>query len=241
MHRIEYERMAALEGTMWWYRALHDRIIAAVEAGGLLDGDPLLDAGCGTGGLLARLSAARPGLVLLGLEYDAEAADMARAKTSAPISVGSVHAIPHPDGHLAAIISADVLCHAAVEPTAALAEFHRCLRPGGLLFLNLPAYAWMASAHDEHVQNVRRYSRSQAIELVTAAGFDTVKAGFWNSLLFPLMLAHRIGTGRSSAESDVHAFPDWQNQLFLATTAFERRIGLRLPFGGSIWVSARKP
>ena len=52
----EYHLMDAVEDGMWWYRALHTRVLQAL-------GRPrgrVLDAGCGTGGFLARLKAAWP-------------------------------------------------------------------------------------------------------------------------------------------------------------------------------------
>src|SRR5262245_47224493 len=181
--------MAACEATMWWYRALHDRIIELVSAAP--SGAALLDAGCGTGGCLARIEAARPDLSLHGLEYDAGAALTARGKTIAAIAVGSVHAMPYPADTFDVIVSADVLCHARVDPGAALAEFCRCLKPGGLILLNLPAFAWMLSRHDRDVHNVRRFTRPESRRAVVAAGFADVAAGYWNGLLFPLMAARR--------------------------------------------------
>lgn len=248
MERVEYHRMAMLETTMWWYRALHMMMLERLSAAGLAPGSRLLDAGCGTGGFLARLAGQRPALQLSGLEYDAEAAGLARGKlgqdpAGGAIEVGSVNAMPYADAGFDAVVSADVLCHAGVDPAAALAEFRRCLRPGGLLLLNLPAYQWMASAHDAHVHNARRYTAGQARAMVAAAGFIEVRAGYWNSLLFPLMLLHRLSVGNQQNGSDVRPFPAWQDRLFFTVTAIERqlaRIGLRLPFGGSVWVQARK-
>lgn len=244
MERAEYHRMAALEDTMWWYRALHAGMIDRLDHSALPPGAPVLDAGCGTGGLLARLARARPDLALAGLEFDPEAARLAQAKTGLAVIVGSVNAMPYDDGSFQAIVSADVLCHAGVQEDAALAEFRRCLRPGGRLLLNLPAYQWMASAHDAHVHNARRYTARGAHRLVMAAGFTSVSTGYWNSLLFPLMLLHRLVAGRGQAESDVRPFPAWQDRLFFSVTAVERRLfgpGAGLPFGGSVWVWASKP
>jgi SAM-dependent methyltransferase len=249
MERVEYHRMAMLEATMWWYRALHARLLDRVGRLALPPGARLLDAGCGTGGLLARLAAMRPDLDLQGLEYDAEAAGLARGKLlgrdPARLQVGSVNAMPYPDQQFDVIVSADVLSHAAVDETSALNEFHRCLKPGGTLLLNLPAYQWMASAHDVHVHNKRRYTLGLARSRVTAAGFAAVTGGYWNSLLFPLMLLHRLTAGTGSGEgSDVKPFPAWQDRLFYAVTVVEQRlagIGLQLPFGGSVWIEAKKP
>lgn len=249
MERVEYHRMAVLEATMWWYRALHAHLLGRIDRLALPPGARLLDAGCGTGGLLSRLAAARPDLDLQGLEYDAEAAALARAKLPgrdpAKLQVGSVNTMPYPDGYFDLVASADVLCHAAVDEPAALAEFLRCLKPGGSLLLNLPAYQWMASAHDAHVHNKRRYTLSQARDRLAAAGFTAITGGYWNSLLFPLMLLHRLTAGQGQqGGSDVKPFPAWQDRLFYTVTAVERQladIGLRLPFGGSVWVEAKKP
>jgi ubiquinone/menaquinone biosynthesis C-methylase UbiE len=52
----EYERMDRVEAELWWYRALHARLIAALRG---VRGK-VLDAGCGTGGFLAALAQARP-------------------------------------------------------------------------------------------------------------------------------------------------------------------------------------
>lgn len=243
MERSEYHRMAALEDTMWWYRALHAGLIDRLGRAGLPRGASILDAGCGTGGFLARVREARPDLVPNGLEYDAEAAAIARKKTGLPVEVGSVNAMPYADGAFDAIVSADVLCHAGVHESAALAEFRRCLKPGGVLMLNLPAYRWMTSAHDAHVHNARRYTASGAAQLLEGSGFVVIRRGYWNSLLFPLMVLHRMVAGRASQASDVRPFPPWQDRLFSAAMAVEQGLetaGLGLPFGGSIWIWARK-
>lgn len=249
MERVEYHRMAMLETTMWWYRALHAIQIDRLAAAGLPAGARVLDAGCGTGGFLARLSAMPTGWSLAGLEFDPEAAGLAREKSSQaghwPVETGSVNAMPYPERSFDAVVSNDVLCHAGVDEAAALAEFRRCLQPGGLLLLNLPAYQWMASSHDAHVHNARRYTAGGAVALLRAAGFAVERSGYWNSLLFPLMLLHRVlaKAGTEQEGSDVRPYPAWQEKLFFAVTTVERhlaRIGLQLPFGGSVWIQARK-
>jgi SAM-dependent methyltransferase len=202
----------------------------------------LLDGGCGTGGTLQRISTEIPGLQLFGLEIDPKAAQLARDRFGAMVAVGSVERMPYGDATLEAIISLDVLCHAGVSPERSLAEFGRCLRPGGFLFLSLPAYQWMLSGHDIAVSNSRRFTRS-GLRRVLAEGNLVIEAdGYWNSLLFPLMASHRLLT-RSVADSDVRPFPAWQERLFGAALGFEaklRQAGLALPFGGSVWVRCRR-
>ncbi|WP_430395646.1 class I SAM-dependent methyltransferase [Ferrovibrio sp.] len=244
MQREEYRRMAALEESMWWYRALHAGVLQRIQRLGLVAGSRLLDAGCGTGGFLRYLKLSGLPVLPQGVEYDAEAAAVARDKTGLPVAVGSVNSLAYAEGSFDVVVSNDVLSHAAVDEAVALAEFRRCLVPGGRLLLSLPAYAWMASAHDRHVHNARRYTAGSARAALERAGLQVEAVGYWNSLLFPLMLLHRLTAGQTQQESDVKPFPPLLDRLFFAVTALERalaRLGLGLPFGGSVWVQARKP
>jgi SAM-dependent methyltransferase len=239
----EYDLMDAVEERMWWYRALHLRVADALQT---RPGAPgaLLDAGCGTGGLLRRLA----GTVhrgLFGLDFNPEAARRAGAKSGAYTTGGDANRLPFSAGSFGALVSLDVLCHRALDPAAALAEFHRVLQPGGVLVLNLPAFDWLHSAHDIRVHNARRFTVEQARALLKDAGFTAVEARYWNALLLPLMVLQRkILKSDAADKSDVAPFPPWLDAMLYAVTGLERmlaRIGLRYPAGGSVLVIATRP
>ena len=241
MEPAEYALMDAVEDRMWWYRAMHARVLAALD--GLAPGARLLDAGCGTGGFLSRLHVARTDLQLFGLDFAPAAARRAAVKAGAWVVAGTVNALPFGNEVLDAVVSLDVLCHAAAEPEAALAEFHRVLAPGGRLVLNLPAHDWLRSAHDARVHNARRYERGAAIRMLAAAGFDAPRARHWNSLLLPLMVVQRKLLARGDAASDVTEYPAWLDRSLLAVTRVEAallRAGLDFPFGGSLLATATR-
>ena len=235
MEPHEYALMDAVEGRMWWYRALHARLgdaLAGVQG-------RVLDAGCGTGGLLAALRQTHPALDLIGLEWSDEAARRAREKSGAAIARGSVNALPFATASFDAVVSADVLCHAGVDPGAALAELHRVLRPGGRLVVNMPAYAWLLSAHDRQVHNARRWTAAVTRAALRRAGFADVRARYWNGLLLPLMVVQRKLLARGAgAASDVAAFSPWLDATLHAITAVERRLPVPLPAGGSVLATA---
>jgi len=254
MEPEEYALMDAVEDRMWWYRALHAMVLHALSRHAAPPGLPLLDAGCGTGGLLRRLSAAMasgalPGRPLAGFDIHEAAITRARAKLpDAELLLASANDLPFASGTLGIAVSIDVLCHRAVDEPRALAEFRRALAPGGVLVLNMPAHQWLYSAHDRRVHTRERYSRAKLRSRLAAAGFAVREVLHWNSLLFPLMVVQRKllsrGGGASRERSDVAAFPPSIEAMFRGVTAAERcliRLGLRFPVGGSILAVAVKP
>jgi SAM-dependent methyltransferase len=227
---------------MWWYRGLRvlarSLLLRALARSGAAG--PVLDAGCGTGGMLQALGGEAGGRPTLGLEYDAVAASLASAKAGRPVAAASVDRMPFAPSVLAAYVSLDALCHGGVEPEQALADARRCLKPGAVALFNLPAYRWLLSAHDRRVHNTRRFTRGEVRALLARHGFRVVRSSYWNTFLFPLMLLHRL-LERADAESDVRDFPAWQDALFSGVLAVERALigaGLSLPFGGSLIVVA---
>lgn len=237
MEQAEYILMDQVEARMWWYRALHQRLNDALAP---VSGR-VLDAGCGTGGFLDVLRTSRPDLRRVGLEWAAEAAPRAAAKAQAPVARGSVNAMPFAGGCFDAVILADVLCHGAVDPPAALAEVRRVLRPGGRLIVNMPAYAWLMSAHDTRVHNTRRMTAGATGAMLRSAGFRAVRARYWNGLLLPLMIAQRKLLTRGESASDVALFPPWLDTMLFSITRLERAVGLPMPAGGSVLAIAENP
>jgi len=243
VERSEYERLVAVEASGWWFRALHANLIAAWRRRTSPAAQPaLLDAGCGTGGLLAQLARALPQARRFGIDLDPLAGSLAHSKSIALIAVASTTALPFAPGSFDAAFSADVLCHRGVEPKAALQSIRACLKPGGAVILNLPAYRWLFSGHDRAVDNVRRFDRAEVRQLLEEAGFVAIKIQFWNSLLFPLMVLQRLT--HPKAASDVSLLPGPVESLFHAIVSIESWLGERgwhFPFGGSILATAVRP
>lgn len=237
MEDPEYELMDAVETTMWWYRALHRRLIDALAD---VTGS-VLDAGCGTGGMLARIARERPDLWACGADIFPWAAARAGLKSGGSAVCASVLKLPFADGAFDAVLSADVLCHKSLEPAEALQEFSRVLKPGGRLVLNMPAFNWLLSAHDARVHNARRTTAGELRDVLTANGFGAVRTMYWNSLLLPLMILERkVLARRASAASDVKPFPPTIEAILFAVTELERTVRLRAPAGGSVLAIAHR-
>ena len=233
MEPLEYALMDEAESHMWWYRALHARLLHALDG---ISG-PVLDAGCGTGGFLAALRERWPDLKLFGVEWAGMAAARAMAKSGVAIVRGSVNALPFADSSFAAAVTADVLCHTAVQPQVALAELRRVLQPGGRLVVNMPAFAWLMSGHDRQVHTVLRVNAGEMRAMLAQTGFGKIRARYWNGLLLPLMVVRRKLPTRH-ARSDVAPFSPWLDATLYAVTEIERRLPFRMPAGGSVFATA---
>jgi len=235
---------------MWWFAAAHANLLDLYRRLNERDNaigsmsKPILDAGCGTGGFLAKLGAAYPARTVIGLDADAFAASRARRKSGRAVCVGSVNALPFADGAFAAIFSADVLCHRDVDELTALGQFRRCLTEGGVLLLNVPAYQWLLSRHDAAVYNVRRYSRRLVAALLRAADLRLLELNYWNTLLFPVMvMTRKLLPTRRRRTSDVALQPPMVEAIGRFAIGVERRLqrhGIMLLFGGSLIAAAVK-
>jgi SAM-dependent methyltransferase len=238
MEPHEYEAMDAVEEQMWWYRALHGRLL---EALGDVHGT-ILDAGCGTGGFLARLRRDRPDLTAVGVEVHASAAERAASKSGQSVYRASVEDMPFEDNTFDAIVCADVLCHRSLTPLKALKELGRVLRPGGRLILNLPAHEWLRSTHDSRVHTATRSSASSVRRQLVQCGFTDLHVAYWNALLLPLMVAQRKLLGRrAESGSDVKPFHPVANAVLFGVTEIERGLPRWFPAGGSVMATAHRP
>ena len=55
-NKIEYEKMALVESELWWYRILHEKVLESLSYYKVRKEELIIDLGCGTGGLLEKLS-----------------------------------------------------------------------------------------------------------------------------------------------------------------------------------------
>ena len=94
--------------------------------------------------------------------------------------------MPFADNSFDAVICSSVLYHQWVKDVpAAVCELRRVLRPGGLLILNLPAFNFLHSPHDEAVMTARRFRAPEVRALLADNGFVVQRLTYWTTFLFP--------------------------------------------------------
>lgn len=248
MNPREYQALYEAEDGHWWFQGLWREVDEALTrfAPAREKGIAWLDAGSGTGGLLARLSSGRRFRLAAGLELSSDGLALARRRTLPALTRGSVSRLPFRDASFDAITSIDVLCHRSVAGEAALAEVARCLSPGGVLVFQVPAYQWLQSEHDRAVWSSHRFDRREVLQMVTAAGLEPRVCVYRNSLLFPVAAVRRLlsrGKGRGPDRSDVGPATPLVNAVGTAALRLEaalRDSGLSLPFGLSVFCVATR-
>jgi hypothetical protein len=133
----------------------------------------------------------------------------------------------------------------------AIREMYRLLRPGGIAFVRVAAYEWMRSGHDEALGTQRRYNLPALISRMEGAGFNTLRATYANTLLFPAAALMRLLLKRvrlADSGSDVKPFPsklEWLNRVLtsalLSEARFLRNPRATLPAGLSAICISEKP
>ena len=243
MEPSEYEAIARLESSHWWYQGMREISASLLSELKLPANARVLDAGCGPGGTSAYLT--RYGSVV-GLDVAEAAVDLARRHTELTVVHGSVTALPFADGSFDLVTSFDVLYHRAVgDEGAAVAEAARVLRHKGWFLMRVPAFEFLRSNHDRVVHTQRRYRAEQVRSLIERAGMHTQRLTYANTLLFPMALLKRgleRLQGSEALESDVQETAAPLNALLGGVLRLEalalRR--WRFPFGVSLWCLARK-
>jgi SAM-dependent methyltransferase len=223
----------------WYFVGRLAVLVAALEA--VLPPPPrrLVELGCGTGNVLQALG--RFGEAI-GIEYDPELRAIGVA-AGLDIRAGVLpDDIPLADGTADAVLLLDVIEHLD-DDRAALRTAWRLLRPGGVLVLTVPAYAWMWSGHDVALGHRRRYTARRVRRLLDDDGFRVAHAGYFNTVLFPAIagvrLAKRLAGGGGH---DLHRPAAPMNRLLTGLLALERHVVLRpgLPFGTSVLAVAHR-
>jgi SAM-dependent methyltransferase len=199
-------------------------------------GDSVFEAGCGPGNLTEHLLD-RKSLMLVDIDETHITSISKRFGhlENLNISQGNLESPETYSGvsDLDSVLCVNVLEHLD-KPEAALAGFHRILRPDGHALILVPAHEWLFSEADVALQHRRRYTRAELVELLEASGFEVVRSHEFNRLGVLGWWTNKI-MGRT-------AITKWQARMFgllLPIAKFVEMIPV-LP-GLSVVAVARRP
>lgn len=244
MNLEEYARMHALEDWYWWFVA---RRQAACRF--ILDHSPperplrILDAGCGTGGMLDQYKTL-PDLEVTGVDFSPEALSFSHKRGHSRLAGGDLTCLPFRSGSFDVVSALDVIEHIP-DDSRAVDEIVRVLRPGGILVATVPAYQFLWGPHDEALHHQRRYHAAEFHRLIRESGLVVETQTFLLTALFPFALAARIATRgkEKQAEAKVPKVAPMVNRALIRLQELELCVARRipLPFGLSLLIVGRKP
>lgn len=147
------------------------------------------------------------------------------------------------------IVAFDVLEHIEND-VAAIKNINKMLHKGGGLIITVPQHKFLWSKLDEILKHKRRYSRRELVTKLQENGFDIRYVTSFLFILFPLMLISRMfDKGRYQSQSDEVALEkrvkfsnalNWIFDRFMRIDEVLIRLGIALPFGGTLVIVARK-
>lgn len=244
----EYEKMYRVEGKLWWYRILHERVQTALQQHfGPRRDMQILDLGCGTGGLLDFLR--RHGYTnLRGIDGSADAVNFCRERnlTVTWMDLKELNRL-EPLEYYDAIVCNDVFSYFTDADLLPLIEqIARRLKPTGILISNNNAFDVFRGQHDLAVGTIRRFVRADFDRLLSPKGFRIQTATYWSLALSPLILLMRqwqnwqLRSGlrhEDNAHSDVYLPPTWLNETLYRIVRIEQKWFPRTPFGSSLFLT----
>lgn len=236
MKAEEFDRIRLLENTHWWYigrKTLLDYLKSKLG----LNNAMILDAGCGTG-FAGKILSDCGTVISLDTSENAFLDDNVIAN---PV-LASINDTPFQDNTFDLVVAMDLLEHLE-DDTTAIMEIQRICKESGYVFITVPAYQCMWSAHDEALDHKRRYSLNDIVDKLKAVGFSIEKASYFVSTAFPAGFIHRMIQRKSSPSSDLAPVPWIVNTILASIMKCEAWIAwtIGLPFGMTAFVLAKKP
>jgi SAM-dependent methyltransferase len=250
MLQHEYDTMRRVEDTYWWYQVLRAAVMSDLfQRFGAGARPRILDAGCGTGGMLHVLRTAHPDWETAGIDVSPLAVEHCRRRGFAQVIEGSVDKIPFPDASFDVVLSLDVLYHRDVSEERAASEIARVVKKKGYSILNLQAFNILRGRHDVAVHAARRYTIGRVCELLESVYLKIETIFYWNAWLFLPLLGWRLLSRLDKRQDEVGVKGDLV-QPGPGINAVLHRLGkldfavcrtLHPPFGTSIYTVARRP
>ena len=239
-----YEILYRIEETHWWHAARRQIVLDWIRHRYADRADlTILDAGCGTGLLLHELSSLG---AVEGVDISEEALDYCRQRGLTNVRRADANQLPFAAGSFDVVTALDVLEHLD-DDGGALREWRRVLKPGGRVFLFVPAHRWLWSLQDEVSHHRRRYTDASLRAAIEGAGLTVERQSYVSTFLLPAIFLGRqwlkvtLRFRDVDTENDLH--PAWANgilkRVFLSEIPILRR--MNMPFGASLIAVARKP
>ena len=241
MHKEEYKNISENEYSHWWYMILDDLVEYYVKIYNHKNSINILDAGCGTGRMISKLS--KYGKTF-GLDASATAIDICRSKGLSNVKIADLNEWQS-EQEFDVIISLDVLYHQSFSNIDKIVKaFHNGLTPNGILILNLPAFNSLKRHHDIVVGGNKRFRMNDFKSILIQNGFSIFTKSYRHPLLFKFILLKKLFYAKNKKiTSDLEPIYKPLDRLLFLIHKIENEIikmGFTIPYGSSLFIVAKK-
>lgn len=240
MENQEYKNIFENENSYWWYKVLDDLVEYYVNIYSKNGSTKILDAGCGTGRMMYKLS--RYGEVY-GIDSSPTAIEFCKSKGLENVEIADLN-LWGEDNKYNIILSLDVLYHKSISNVEkVLKAFNNSLKENGILILNVPAFTLLTRHHDKVVHGDKRFHKSELKQMLRNSGFSVFAISYRYIILFKIILLYKFIFRRKQKSSDLTPISTLLNKILWLIHRPENEIikmGLQIPYGSSIFAVAVK-
>lgn len=189
MDRSFLDNYYRMEREHWWFR-VRESIILDCFRSDIFCGEQIniLNVGAATGRSSEMLGSFGQ---VQSIEYDEPSFRFCRDILKMKIDHGSITSLPYEDNLFNCVCAFDVVEHVE-EHELAIKELFRVCKPGGKIFITVPAFMSLWSSHDEVNHHFRRYRKEELFMLFKKQGGRRIRSTYFNFLLFPPIFLVRI-------------------------------------------------
>jgi SAM-dependent methyltransferase len=249
--REEYQMMYDSEEKLWWYKILHEKILKEiVKKFGHNKNIKILDAGCGTGGLMSFLIQHRY-TNIEGFDFSEDAVSFCKERKLKVQQIDLTNFDSEfVDASFDVIINDDVLYQFEDEVIVkAIKNLERKLKPIGILISNNNAFEIFYGTHDIAVGGLQRFTKSNFEKYLSQTGMEIQSHAYWSLFLSPLILSVRLLQqfqlkfnliNRAEIKSDVSVPGNFVNNTLYRIVKLEEKIFGNGGFGSSLFLVITK-
>jgi 2-polyprenyl-3-methyl-5-hydroxy-6-metoxy-1,4-benzoquinol methylase len=202
----------------------------------------VFDIGCGRGAVQRRLNRSTAWIVD-GCDLNDQAIARNTGHRGCTLNYNIFDKSPELQGRYDVVFLLDIIEHVE-DPVAFMNAAAFYSKPTGVIVINVPSVPSLASAYDQAVGHLRRYTKTSLRRDMADAGLEIIRIAYWGMSLLPLLALRKVLTSFKTENLIARGFnPPGRladKILRMAMTA-ELAVTHEMPWGTSLLAVGRTP
>ena len=247
----EYRAMYEAEEKLWWYRILHEKVLKEIQRKFQENKQiKILDAGCGTGGLMNFLIT-KGYKNIQGFDYSPDAVSFCKERNLNVQQIDITNFDSDFENDFFDLIINNDVVYQFENPIIKkiFFTFQQKLKSGGILITNNNAFKIFYGTHDIAVGGKQRFSLPDFENILQGITLKIIHYSYWSWVLSPLILGVRLlqqlqlklkMIDLKNVKSDVVLPSDFINNILYQIVKTEEKLLKKGFFGSSLFLVLHK-